>query len=163
MKIETTNISQKDVTAFIFSDTYLLLTITLTKQSGSQKVAITTRYLQPHVKKYQGPSLRVGEKKTEKKIRCVRTITFSAVFPSVPFLFLTSSFFVFRVTGPHIDKVLCTFPLQRFFEFSLQNSWNEPQIREQMSGPNLHVFTLKSLALKKCFFHFLWVKKNFFF
>ena len=56
---------------------------------------------------------------------CVRTITFSAVFPSVPFLFLTSSFFVFRVTGPHIDKVLCTFPLQRFFEFSLQNSWNE--------------------------------------
>ena len=34
-------------------------------------------------------------------------------------------FFVFRVTGPHIDKVLCTFPLQRFFEFSLQNSWNE--------------------------------------
>ena len=27
-----------------------------------------------------------------------------------------------------------------------------PQIREQMSGPDLHVFTLKSLALKKLFF-----------
>ena len=25
----------------------------------------------------------------------------------------------------------------------------EPQIREQMSGPDLHVFTLKSLALKE--------------
>ena len=27
-----------------------------------------------------------------------------------------------------------------------------PQIREQMSGPDLHVFTLKFLALKKWFF-----------
>ena len=31
----------------------------------------------------------------------------------------------------------------------------EPQIREQMSGLDLHVFTLKFLALKKLvFFHF---------
>ena len=28
----------------------------------------------------------------------------------------------------------------------------DPQIREQMSGPDLHVFTLKFLALKNCFF-----------
>ena len=35
------------------------------------------------------------------------------------------------------------------------------QIREQMSGPDLHVFTLKFLALKKnSFFHFFGVKKN---
>ena len=31
--------------------------------------------------------------------------------------------------------------------------WNA-QIREQMSGPDLHTFTLKSLALKKLFFTF---------
>ena len=38
------------------------------------------------------------------------------------------------------------------------------QIREPMSGPDLHVFTLKFLALKKNrFFHFFGVKKNFFF
>ena len=30
--------------------------------------------------------------------------------------------------------------------------WCSPQIREQMSGPDLHVFTLKFLALKKVFF-----------
>ena len=36
-----------------------------------------------------------------------------------------------------------------------------PQIREQMSGPDLHVFTLKFLALKNWgFFHFFGVKKN---
>ena len=29
---------------------------------------------------------------------------------------------------------------------------SESQIREQMSGPDLHVFTLKFLALKKVFF-----------
>ena len=34
------------------------------------------------------------------------------------------------------------------------------QIREQMSGPDLHVFTLKFLALKNPFFHFFGV--NFF-
>ena len=28
-------------------------------------------------------------------------------------------------------------------------STTEPQLREQMSGPNLHVFTVKFLALKK--------------
>ena len=31
---------------------------------------------------------------------------------------------------------------------------------EQKSGPDLHVFTLKFLALKKCFFHVFGVKKN---
>ena len=30
-----------------------------------------------------------------------------------------------------------------------------------MSGPDLQVFTLKFLVLKKCFFHFFWVKKMF--
>ena len=34
-----------------------------------------------------------------------------------------------------------------------------PQIREQLSGPDLYVFTLKFLALKNLFFHFLGVKK----
>ena len=34
----------------------------------------------------------------------------------------------------------------------------EPQIREQMSGPHLHVFTLKPLTLKKLIFHFFGVK-----
>ena len=32
------------------------------------------------------------------------------------------------------------------------------QIREQMSGPDLHVFTLKFLGLKILFFHFFGVK-----
>ena len=36
------------------------------------------------------------------------------------------------------------------------------QIREQISGPDLHVFTLKFLALKKWVFHFFGVKKDFF-
>jgi hypothetical protein len=31
-------------------------------------------------------------------------------------------------------------------------STTEPQLREQMSGPNLHVFTVKFLALKKVIF-----------
>ena len=36
-----------------------------------------------------------------------------------------------------------------------------PQIREDMSGPDLHVFTLEFLVLKKLvFFHFLGVKKK---
>ena len=36
-----------------------------------------------------------------------------------------------------------------------------PQIREQMSGPDLHVFTLNFLALKQLFFFtFLWSKKD---
>ena len=34
------------------------------------------------------------------------------------------------------------------------------QIREQISGPDLHVFTLKFLALKKCFFYVFGVKKK---
>ena len=34
----------------------------------------------------------------------------------------------------------------------------EPQVREQMSGPHLHVFTLKPLTLKKLIFHFFGVK-----
>ena len=34
------------------------------------------------------------------------------------------------------------------------------QIREQMSGPDLHVFTLKFLALKKWVFHVFGVKKK---
>ena len=39
--------------------------------------------------------------------------------------------------------------------------WWLPQIREQMSGPDLHVFALKFLALKKPWiFHFFRVKKN---
>ena len=37
-----------------------------------------------------------------------------------------------------------------------------PQIREQKSGPDLHEFTLKFLALKNCyFFHFFEVQKIF--
>ena len=32
-----------------------------------------------------------------------------------------------------------------------------------MPGPDLHVFTLKCLALKKWFFHVVWVKKIQFF
>ena len=31
-----------------------------------------------------------------------------------------------------------------------------------MSGPDLHVFTLKFLAIKKLFFSFFWGQKNFF-
>jgi hypothetical protein len=42
--------------------------------------------------------------------------------------------------------------------------YSEAQIREQMSGPELHVFTLKFLALKVVFFHVSKSKKfkNFF-
>ena len=36
----------------------------------------------------------------------------------------------------------------------------QPQIREQMSGPDLHVFTLKFLALKKWFFSCFWGQKK---
>ena len=39
----------------------------------------------------------------------------------------------------------------------------EPQIREQMSGSNLHVFTLKFLALKKIFFFYFFGVKYFVF
>ena len=39
----------------------------------------------------------------------------------------------------------------------------DPQIREQMSGPDLHVFTLKFLALKKLFFFFTFSWSNNFF
>ena len=34
------------------------------------------------------------------------------------------------------------------------------QIREQMSGPDLHVFTLEFFALKKLFFICFWVKNS---
>ena len=36
-----------------------------------------------------------------------------------------------------------------------------PQIREQMSGPDIHVFTLKFLALKKQFFSLFRCQKFF--
>ena len=47
---------------------------------------------------------------------------------------------------------------------SSKNVWRHelgvpPQIREQMSGPDLHVFTLKFLALKNGFFMFSGSKK----
>ena len=44
---------------------------------------------------------------------------------------------------------------------SLKSLRFKAQIRERMSGPDLHVFTLKFLALKKCFFHVFGVKKNY--
>ena len=41
------------------------------------------------------------------------------------------------------------------------NADYDPQIREQMSGPNLHVFTLKFLALRKLgFFTLSGERKN---
>ena len=55
-------------------------------------------------------------------------------------------------------------PYSQLYVFTLETSListksqYDTQIREQMSGPDLHVFTLKFLALKKQFFHFFGVK-----
>ena len=38
------------------------------------------------------------------------------------------------------------------YAYVVYHPMSEPQIREQMSGPDLHVFTLKFLALKKTSF-----------
>ena len=50
-------------------------------------------------------------------------------------------------------------------EFSILRSAIATQIREQMSGPDLHVFTLKFHSYfspkKKLFFHFFGLKKEF--
>ena len=40
---------------------------------------------------------------------------------------------------------------QKYWQVHLLHPIIRPQIREQMSGPDLHVFTLKFLALKKLF------------
>ena len=42
---------------------------------------------------------------------------------------------------------------------NVKNAGAASQTREQMSGADLHVFTVKFLALKKCFFHVFGVKK----
>ena len=90
IKIETTNISQKDVAAFIFSDTsdhYFDKAKRKLESCDHHELFIAP------CEKVLGSQLESRWKKNWKKIHCVRTITFSAVFPSVPFLFLTSSFF----------------------------------------------------------------------
>ena len=49
---------------------------------------------------------------------------------------------------------------QKYWQVHLLHPIIRPQIREQMSGPDLHVFTLKFLALKKPgFFPFSGLKK----
>ena len=43
----------------------------------------------------------------------------------------------------------------------IREAYMEAQIREQMSGPDLHVFTLKFLALKKLVFSLIRGQKFF--
>ena len=52
-----------------------------------------------------------------------------------------------------------------FFQGGVECYWKavlKAQIREQMSGPDLHVFTLKFLALKNLVFSLSWGQKFFF-
>ena len=71
----------------------------------------------------------------------------------------------FSLVLPKMEKQskLNTVNISNIHGLSLQNLptlESTQQIREQMPGPDLLVFTLKFLALKNFFFHFFGVKTN---
>ena len=59
--------------------------------------------------------------------------------------------------------ILITFIKFPLFLSKLLECWLIPQIREQMSGPDLHVFSLKFLAQKRNSFSLFRDQKKFFF
>ena len=90
-----------------------------------------------------------------------QTFTKSAVyglglFPSRPQGF-SSSGSLWRENPPLFSTSISVTSDKRlnFSEINNLEAYAVAQIREQMSGPDLHVFTLKFLALKKRFFTFL--------